>query len=85
MHKLDVVFFASLRESLGKDKVSIELDKVTSIEEIKQAVACLLDNPDPLFEEGIQASIDYNFARDSSKVDPENVKEVAFFPPVTGG
>lgn len=85
MPKLDVVFFASLRESLGKDKVSIELDKVTSIEEIKQAVASLLDNPDPLFEEGIQASIDYNFARDSSKVDPENVKEVAFFPPVTGG
>jgi molybdopterin synthase sulfur carrier subunit len=85
MHKLDVVFFASLRESLGKEKVTIELDKVTSIEEIKQAVASLLDNPDPLFEEGIQASIDYNFARDSSKVDPESVKEVAFFPPVTGG
>jgi len=85
MHKLDVVFFASLRESLGKEKVTIELDKETSIEEIKQAVASLLDNPDPLFEEGIQASIDYNFARDSSKVDPESVKEVAFFPPVTGG
>ena len=85
MHKLDVVFFASLRESLGKEKVTIELDKVASIEEIKQAVASLLDNPDPLFEEGIQASIDYNFARDSSKVDPESVKEVAFFPPVTGG
>ena len=85
MHKLDVVFFASLRESLGKEKVTIELDKVTSIEEIKQTVASLLDNPDPLFEEGIQASIDYNFARDSSKVDPESVKEVAFFPPVTGG
>ena len=85
MHKLDVGFFASLRESLGKEKVTIELDKVASIEEIKQAVASLLDNPDPLFEEGIQASIDYNFARDSSKVDPESVKEVAFFPPVTGG
>lgn len=85
MHKLDVVFFASLRESLGRDKVSIELESEATIEEIKQAVSLVLDNADPLFEEGIQVSIDYNFARDSSKVDPANVKEVAFFPPVTGG
>ncbi len=85
MHKLDVVFFASLRESIGTDKVTIELEKETTIEEIKQIVAKLLDNPDPLFHEGIQASIDYNFARHTSKVNPQTVKEVAFFPPVTGG
>lgn len=85
MPNIEVVFFASLRESLGTDKVTIELEAETSIEEIKQKVASLLDNPDPLFDEGIQASIDFNFARPASKVDPLTVKEVAFFPPVTGG
>ena len=85
MHELKVVFFASLREAVGIDGLTLALDKVMTIEEIKQLVAKQLNNPDPLFEEGIQASIDFNFARPSSKVDAATVQEVAFFPPVTGG
>jgi sulfur-carrier protein len=85
MTKVRIVFFASLKESLGQEDAFIELSQPTSIEEIKQILNGLLPNPDPLFADGIQASIDYEFARDSSKVDPETVKEIAFFPPVTGG
>ncbi|MCZ2720380.1 MoaD/ThiS family protein [Marinomonas sp. 15G1-11] len=85
MSQVKVVFFASLKESLGVSEAFIELDGLTSIEEIKQKLNASLVNPDPLFEEGIQCSIDYVFARDSSKVDPDTVKEIAFFPPVTGG
>ncbi|WP_191603373.1 MoaD/ThiS family protein [Marinomonas algicola] len=85
MSQVKVVFFASLKESLGVSDAVIDLQGPTSIEEIKQKLNASLENPDPLFEEGIQCSIDYEFARDSSKVDPETVREIAFFPPVTGG
>ncbi|EAQ64119.1 molybdenum cofactor biosynthesis protein C [Marinomonas sp. MED121] len=85
MHELKVVFFASLREAVGIDGLTLTLDKVMTIEEIKQLIGKKISNPDPLFAEGIQASIDFNFARPSSKVDAALVKEVAFFPPVTGG
>jgi sulfur-carrier protein len=83
--KIKVIFFASLREALGQAEAYVELEHPVSIEEIKQKLSRQLPHPDPLFADGIQASIDYEFARDSSKVDPETVKEVAFFPPVTGG
>lgn len=85
MHKLDVVFFASLRESMGVDKVTIEVAGELTIEDIKQQVAKTFDDASPLFDEGIQASVDFNFARPTTKVNPETAKEVAFFPPVTGG
>ncbi|MFT2112307.1 MoaD/ThiS family protein [Marinomonas sp. 2405UD68-3] len=85
MSQVKIVFFASLKESLGQSEAFIDLQGPTSIEEIKQKLNAILDKPDPLFEEGIQCSIDYEFARDSSKVDPNTVKEIAFFPPVTGG
>ena len=85
MTKVKIVFFASLKEALGQDEVFLELAEPTSIEGIKQLLSHVLDNPDPLFADGIQASIDYEFARASCKVDPQSVREVAFFPPVTGG
>ncbi|RUM51275.1 MAG: MoaD/ThiS family protein, partial [Marinomonas sp.] len=38
-----------------------------------------------LLEEKVKAAIDFDFARDDDLVDPAKVRELAFFPPVTGG
>lgn len=84
MSKIRVVFFASLREKIGQSEYITELAMPLSIGEFKQQLAIELDNGQPLLEQGIQSSIDFEFARDTDVI-PKNVKEVAFFPPVTGG
>ena len=85
MHSIDVCFFASLREDIGMEKMTLELSELTSIKDIKTLIVNQLDNSQSLLAQGIQASIDFEFARDNSIVNPEVVKEIAFFPPVTGG
>ena len=85
MHKVDVCFFASLREKIGINKITIEFSGIKTINEIKEIIAVQIKERNALFEEGIQTSIDFDFARGNSQVDPAKVKEIAFFPPVTGG
>ncbi|PYF84699.1 molybdopterin synthase subunit MoaD [Marinomonas alcarazii] len=84
MSKVRVVFFASLRERIGHSEYMTELDAPLSIAELKQQLASELDKGQALLEKGIQASIDFEFARDADLV-LKDVNEVAFFPPVTGG
>jgi|TARA_R110001606_G_scaffold155751_1_gene298021 molybdopterin synthase sulfur carrier subunit len=84
MSKVRVVFFASLKESIGQSEYIAELALPLSISELKHQLANELDKGQALLEKGIQSSIDFEFARDADIV-PESVSEVAFFPPVTGG
>ncbi|UTW01321.1 MoaD/ThiS family protein [Marinomonas rhizomae] len=84
MSKVKVVFFASLKESIGQNEYVAELALPLSLGELKQQLANELDKGQALLEKGIQSSIDFEFARDADIV-PESVHEVAFFPPVTGG
>ena len=84
MPKVRVVFFASLKESIGQSEYIADLTLPLSIGELKQQLANELDNGQVLLAKGIQSSIDFEFARDADIV-PESVSEVAFFPPVTGG
>lgn len=85
MHKINVCFFASLREKLGVDKIEFELSGSLSILELKEKIAIQMTEGEMLLKPDVQASIDFEFARDNSQLDPEKVQEVAFFPPVTGG
>ncbi|WP_346729491.1 MoaD/ThiS family protein [Marinomonas lutimaris] len=84
MPKVRVVFFASLKESIGQSEYIAELALPLSISELKHQLANELDNGQALLAKGIQSSIDFEFARDLDVV-PNTVNEVAFFPPVTGG
>lgn len=84
MSKVKVVFFASLKESIGQSEYVAELALPLSLGELKRQLANELDKGQALLEKGIQSSIDFEFARDADIV-PESVHEVAFFPPVTGG
>lgn len=82
--KVSVVFFASLKEIIGQGSYSVELTLPLSIAQLKQQLANELDNGQALLAKGIQSSVDFEFTRDDDLVS-ENVTEVAFFPPVTGG
>lgn len=82
--ELKVVFFASLKESLGVDQYRVVADFPMTIKALKTYLVGVLDKGDALLADGIQSSIDYEFARDGDVVGAD-AKEVAFFPPVTGG
>lgn len=85
MHKIKVCFFAALRETLETEAIEVTLSDPISITDLKHKIKNQIAVSDALFANGIQASIDFEFARDNDLVDPETTKEVAFFPPVTGG
>lgn len=82
--KVKIVFFASLKETIGQGDYCIELILPLSIAQLKQQLASEFEKGHALLGKGIQSSIDFEFTRDDDLV-PENVTEVAFFPPVTGG
>lgn len=84
MPRVKVVFFASLKEAMGKSEHHVELDLPLTIAQIKQQLASDLAHGDALLASGIQSSVDFDFTRDTDWV-PETALEVAFFPPVTGG
>lgn len=82
--KVNIVFFASLKEKIGQSSYLAELDLPITIGQLKQQLSNELDKGDAVLEIGIQSSVDFEFARDEDLI-PVDVKEVAFFPPVTGG
>lgn len=84
MPKVNIVFFASLRETLKTDHVTLTLEQPLSVFELKQRLAEHLQQP-LLLQDNVKAAIDYDFARDTDIIDVTKVTEVAFFPPVTGG
>lgn len=84
MTKVTVVFFASLKESLGISQYQLTGEFPMTIDAIKRILSTELENGDALLAAGVQSSVDYEFARDADSV-PSSAKEVAFFPPVTGG
>ena len=80
---LTIRFFASLREQLGADEVTLDIDTAT-VAEIRHTLvrdypewADSLDNPHLL------AAVNHAMARDETEA--RDGDEVAFFPPVTGG
>lgn len=84
MVQINVVFFASLREKIGMSSYSFDLVDEISIEQLKQTLATRLEHGEMILADGIQSSIDFEFTRDTDMV-TFHCKEVAFFPPVTGG
>ncbi|MBR7888576.1 MoaD/ThiS family protein [Marinomonas sp. A79] len=84
MNSISVVFFSSLRESLGLGEYSFTLNAPMTIGELKKQLAERLDNGQALLASGIQSSVDFDFARDNDVIS-DTAREVAFFPPVTGG
>ena len=84
--KLDVLYFARLREALGRDRESLEVPpQVRTVADLR---AWLITRGEPYaaaFGEirRIRAAVNQSMAADDTPL--AEGAEVAFFPPVTGG
>ncbi len=82
MNKINVLFFATLRQAAGVRQVSLEIPETMRIQELKD----MLWNQFPGLEAAsktVVAAINKEFATDEDLI-PAGA-EVAFFPPVSGG
>lgn len=73
-----VRFFASLRESLGRDEVRLDLSPAARVTDVWAAATGQSALPS-----GVLCAINHDYAAPDATVHPGD--EVAFFPPVTGG
>lgn len=84
MSSVKIVFFASLKDVIGQDSCVMALELPLSIAQLKQILSNELTNGQALLAANIQSSVDFEFTRDADII-PESAREIAFFPPVTGG
>lgn len=81
---IKVVFFASLKEQLGCDQITLDTDQPSSLKEIK----ALLVKQNASWQSAL-ANRSLLMAINHEMVTEEDIAksgdEVAFFPPVTGG
>lgn len=73
-----VRFFASLRESLGRDEARLDLSPGARVADVWQAATGHATLP-----AGVLCAVNHDYATPDAPVDAGD--EVAFFPPVTGG
>lgn len=79
---LKILFFATLKEIVGKTEIEIEFEKGKTIIELKNRL--MLEYPRLKdYLSIVLVAVNQNFAFDSDEIF-ENA-EVAFFPPVSGG
>jgi len=79
---IDVHFFASLSERLGKTQVTVDAADVRTAEDVwRRAVGD--DAPVDLTSDRVLVAINQEYAKVDAPV--ADGDEVAFFPPVTGG
>lgn len=75
---VQVKYFASLRETIGRSHDEVPFKSQTTVEEIWQQATQNMQRPDRLL---VAVNQEYaNFTKEINDGD-----EVAFFPPVTGG
>ena len=82
---MKVLFFAALRETMGRSEIEIVLEAPTTVGALKSMIK--LPNGETLNAVGrtqsIMAAVDQEMVDDLAMVSVAS--EVAFFPPVTGG
>ena len=83
---IDILYFASLRETLDLDQEQIELPAdIDTVAELKQWLAARGERWQDMFSQNGQmlVSVNQHMSNDNSPV--KDGDEVGFFPPVTGG
>ncbi|MDZ7661207.1 molybdopterin converting factor subunit 1 [Thiohalophilus sp.] len=78
MMTIEVKFFASLREQLGRDEASLAATKSMSVAEVWSQATDNADMP-------ANVLMALNMAYVTAETTVNDGDEVAFFPPVTGG
>lgn len=81
--KINVRFFASLREALGPGQ-TLELDESTTVGGLRdRLMASSAAHAHALGRKAVRAALNQELCGDDAMIDGD--AEVAFFPPVTGG
>lgn len=82
--KLDVLYFAWLRERIGLGREQIETDAAT-VAELVAELRAREDRYDLAFSDmaSVRVAIDQDLADLGASL--EGAREIAFFPPMTGG
>ncbi len=82
MHKVTILFFATLRTRAERTSMDLELENDTTIAKLKEILVAQI----PALEASLPStlvSINREYAFDEDVI-PENA-EIALFPPVSGG
>ncbi len=85
--KIRVLFFAKVREQIGSEELSIELDNVKAQVTVQTLINALSQKSkqwhDTLSDNSVKISVNHQLANQATVL--SNNAEVAFFPPITGG
>lgn len=83
MNKINILFFATLRDKAGMRSTEMEVPAGTTIFQLKSMLVEQFPNIDWQIMEHSLASINHDYRFDEDEIPAE--AEVAFFPPVSGG
>lgn len=82
MHKVKILFFATLRDYVGTKSLELEVPAGTTIGGLTDMLAETYPRLDKV-KDSIMAAINREFAAEEQVIPQE--AEIAFFPPVSGG
>ena len=83
--KVRVLFFASLREEVGKESLSLEL-RAADFPALRAAIVAELgDQADALWADNVRVARNQELQAEVASLTLEDRDEIAFLPPVTGG
>ena len=83
--KVNVLFFASLKEDLGVSELEIDVTELADRSALFDSLTSELgtDNVEPLMAENISIAINRNIEKGDFVL--KSGDEIAFLPPITGG
>jgi molybdopterin synthase catalytic subunit len=82
MNRVNVLFFATLRDAAGDRKVALDLPPGETVAGFKRRLAILYPGVEPLLD-SVLISVNKEYAFDQDIIPSE--AEIALFPPVSGG
>ncbi|PPK50369.1 MoaD/ThiS family protein [Marinobacter persicus] len=80
---LDVIFFGSLRERVGCDRIQFEIDQPMTVQAVIDTLLAQSEQWQPLVNRRMLCAVNQEVANFNAQVCPGD--ELALFPPVTGG
>ena len=83
---MKILYFAKIKEIIGKSEDSISLDKQTTVKDIVEKLKLIDESYKLAFNnlKSVKCSVNCNYIN-SFQTKVTDKDEIAFFPPVTGG
>ena len=83
---MKILYFAKIKEIIGKNEDSINIDEQTTVEDIVEKLKLIDESYKLAFKDlkNVKCSVNCNYIN-SFQTKVTNKDELAFFPPVTGG